>query len=159
QWLFEGVVLPDGDQQRVSAPVMAMERIPGRTLSRAVDRLCQERESEPLAFLADAWLTLATTLEEISFSHGDLTADNLIVRPDGTIALIDLDTVAWPSMPVPAVRAGGTRGYAHPRGAPLNASARDRFPALILWASLRILARHPTLRQRWGDPPDHYGGA
>jgi hypothetical protein len=158
QWILEGVALPGVDHHRRSAPVMAMERVPGRTLIRAVDRLCHERESEPLAHLADAWLNLVTTLEAAGFSHGDLTADNLIVRPDGSIALVDLDTAAWPSYPVPAIRTSGTHGYAHPRGAPLNTPARDRFPALIIWASLRVLARHPTLRPQWGDPPDEYGG-
>src|SRR3954463_440523 len=159
QWILDGVVLPGLDHHRRSAPVMAMERVPGRTLLRAVDRLCHEGKREQLALLADAWLQLVTTLEAAGFSHGDLAADNLIVRPDGTIALVDLDTAAWPSFPVPALRTGGTQGYAHPRGNPLNAPARDRFPALILWASLRVLARHPELRQQWGDPPDEYGGA
>jgi hypothetical protein len=158
QWILDGVALPGLDHHRRSAPVMAMERVPGRTLLRAVDRLCHEGEREPLALLADAWLKLVTTLEAAGFSHGDLAADNLIVRPDGTIALVDLDTAAWPSFPVPVLRTSGTQGYAHPRGNPLNAPARDRFPALIVWASLRVLARHPALRQQWGDPPDEYGG-
>src|SRR5262245_13199675 len=96
QWIVDGVTLPGSDLHHVSSAVMAMERVPGRTLSRAVARLCQEGAVEPLALLADAWLALAVNLEEVGFSHGDLTADNLMVRPDGTIALIDLDTAAWP---------------------------------------------------------------
>ena len=91
--------------------------------------------------------------------HGDLAPDNLIVRPDGSIALVDLDTAMWPSFMGAPAPAASNPAYAHPRGAPLNPARRDRFPALILWASLRILARHPGLRERWGDRPDQDGAA
>ena len=36
---------------------------------------------------------------------------------------------------------------------------RDRFPALVIWASLRILTRHPHLRQQFGERPDRPGSA
>jgi hypothetical protein len=158
QWIEEGVVLPGPNLQRQTAPVMAMERLPGRTLIRAVDRLAQEQQTEPLALLADRWLEAAMELERVGFSHGDLAADNLMVRPDGTIGLVDLDTAWWPSAPA-ASPAAGTPAYTHPRGAALDPARRDRFPALLVWASLRILARHPTLRQRWADRPDQQGAA
>ncbi|MGH2618770.1 MAG: hypothetical protein ACRDJC_26375, partial [Thermomicrobiales bacterium] len=145
------------DLHRMILPLMAMERIPGRTLALTVDRLCREGHAEPLALLADGWLATATWLEEAGFSHGDLAADNLMVRPDGSIALVDLDTAAWPAAPPLVSPSEGTPGYAHPRGLPRDPARRDRFPALILWASLRVLARHPHLRQRWGDPPDRHG--
>ena len=41
----------------------------------------------------------------------------------------------------------------------MDAAKRDRFPGLMLWASLRILARHAGLRERWGDRPDQDGAA
>jgi hypothetical protein len=159
RWIDDGITLPGPDLRRITAPVIAMERVPGRTLLRAVDRLCLEGRPEPLKLLADAWLATALTLEESGFCHGDLAADNLIVRPDGTIALVDLDSASWPSAAAPAAPTAGTPGYAHPRGTPLEPERRDRFPALILWASLRILIRHPTLRERWGDRPDGEGAA
>jgi hypothetical protein len=157
QWIEEGITLPGPSLQRVSVPLVAMERVPGRTMVRTVDRLCREGQAEPLALLADSWLATATTLEHAGFVHGDLAADNLIVRPDGTIALVDLDTAIWTSFTSSQVAPHGTPGYVHPRGAPVSPESWDRFPALILWASLRILARHPTLRERWGDHPDRYG--
>ena len=156
QWIAEGISLTGSDLHRMTAPVVAMERVPGRTLLRTVDRLCHERQPEPLALLADAWLNTATAIADAGFTHRDLAADNIMVRPDGSLALIDLDTAYWPA--VPAAPGEGTPGYAHPRGAPRDPARTDRFPALILWASLRILARHPTLRERWGDHPDRFGG-
>src|SRR4051812_5558643 len=67
QWITDGVALPGVDHHGRSAPVMAMERVPGRTLSLTVDRLCVEGKGEPLALLADAWLLLATKLEGAGF--------------------------------------------------------------------------------------------
>jgi hypothetical protein len=159
QWIAEGVAFTGSDLRQMTAPLVAMERVPGRSLIQTVDRLCREGQVEPLALLADVWLATATVLEEAGFVHGDLAPDNLIVRPDGSIALVDLDTAMWPSFMGALAPAASNPAYAHPRGAPLNPARRDRFPALILWASLRILARHPALRERWGDRPDQDGAA
>jgi len=159
QWIAEGVAFAGPDLRQVTAPLVAMERVPGRTLIQTVDRLCREGQVEPLALLADVWLATATTLEEADFVHGDLAPDNLIVRPDGSMALVDLDTATWPSFAKTTAPAASNPAYAHPHGAPLDPAKRDRFPALILWASLRILARHAGLRERWGDRPDQGGAA
>jgi hypothetical protein len=159
QWIAEGIAFPGPDLQRIAVPLMAMERVPGRTMAHAVDRLCREGQSEPLALLADRWLETAATLERSGFTHGDLAADNLIVRPDGTIAVIDLDAAFWPSCPVAPEPSVTAPGYTHPSGAPHDPTQRDRFPALMLWSSLRILAHHPELRERWGDHPDRYGAS
>ena len=157
-WVGEGVVLPGPDLHQLVLPVMAMERVPGRTLTRTVDRLCRERQTEPLVLLADAWLATAAALDAVGFSHGDLAPDNVIVRPDGTLAAIDLDSARWPGDTTATVATDGTPAYAHPRG-PRHPAHRDRFSALVIWASLRILARHPELRDRWGDLPDRHGAA
>ena len=159
QWIAEGVAFTGPDLRQTTAPLVAMERVPGRTLIQTIDRLCREGQVEPLALLADVWLATATALEKADFVHGDLAPDNLIVRPDGSIALVDLDTAMWPSFTQTTGPAGSNPAYAHPHGAPLDPAKRDRFPALILWASLRILARHADLRERWGDRPDQGGAA
>lgn len=157
RWISDGIVLPGSHLERTAAPIMSMERVPGRTMAMAVDRLCREGQSGPLALLADSWLETAITLEAARFSHGDLAADNLLVRPDGTIAIVDFDGAHWPTSGFAPPSVTGTPGYAHPRGAPGDPDRRDRFPALLLWASLRVLVRHPRLRERWGDHPDRFG--
>jgi hypothetical protein len=159
QWIAEGVAFAGPDLRQATAPLVAMERVPGRTLLQTVDRLCREGQGEPLALLADVWLATAMTLEVAGFVHGDLAPDNLIVRPDGSIALIDLDTGSWPSFRGAPAAVASNPAYAHPHGGSLDPGRRDRFPALIIWASLRILARHPELRERWGDRPDQDGAA
>ncbi len=64
QWIAEGVAFAGPDLRQVTAPLVAMERVPGRTLMQTVDRLCREGQGQPLALLADVWLATATALEE-----------------------------------------------------------------------------------------------
>src|SRR4051812_27622773 len=71
QWIAEGVAFAGPDLRQVTAPLVAMERVPGRTLMQTVDRLCREEQGQPLALLADVWLATATVLEDAAFVHGD----------------------------------------------------------------------------------------
>lgn len=158
-WIADGLIEPAAGKGARPVPVLAMERIPGRTLAQVVHRVCQAGEPDPLALLADQWLKTARILEEAGFVHGDLAADNLMVRPDGSIALIDLDNACWPAAPSQALVTEPEPDYTHPAGAAREWEHRDRFPTLMIWASLRILTRHPHLRQQFGVRPDRTGSA
>jgi serine/threonine protein kinase len=144
-WLPDGLRVKDADGKRTSRPLVVMEGVPGRTLRETVTRLCQEGDAAHLAMIADRWLETALALETADFVHGDLSPDNIMVRPDGTITVIDLDTATWPGFPVEHGTAGSNSALRHPQGVPRNPVYRDRFPALMLWASLRILATEPEL--------------
>src|SRR5688572_15194278 len=49
QWITDGVAFTGPDLHQVTTPLVAMERVPGRTLVQTVDRLCREEQVEPLA--------------------------------------------------------------------------------------------------------------
>src|SRR5829696_9665749 len=49
QWISEGVAFTGSDLRQMMTPLLAMERVPGRTLFQTVDRLCREGQVEPLA--------------------------------------------------------------------------------------------------------------
>ena len=122
-----------------------MERVPGRTLREMVARLCQEGDGAHLGMIADRWLESALIMETAGFVHGDLSPDNIMVRPDGTLAVVDLDSAFWPGFLVDPDVPASNSAVRHPQGIPRNLVYRDRFPALMLWASLRILADQPDL--------------
>lgn len=149
-WISDGLIDPSGGRSARPIPLLAMERIPGRTLTQVVRRVCLAGEADPLALLADQWLKTVQMLDDAGFVHGDLAADNLMVRPDGSIALIDLDNVTWPTAPSRDLMFSPNAAYAHPLGQTRDWMHRDRFPALLIWASLRILTRHPQLQQQVG---------
>ncbi|MDQ2653083.1 MAG: phosphotransferase [Chloroflexota bacterium] len=143
QWLPDGLRVWGADGKQTSRPLVVMERVPGRTLREMVIRLCQERDGAHLAMIADRWLETALAMEAAGFVHGDLNPDNIMVRPDGTIAVIDLDTASWPGFRVTHDAPGSNMALRHPQGTPRDPVYRDRFPALMLWAALRILAVQP----------------
>ncbi len=145
QWLPDGLRVRGADGRLTGRPLIAMERVPGRTLREMVARLCQEGDAPHLAMIADRWLETALAMETAGFVHGDLSPDNIMVRPDGTIAVVDLDTASWPGFRLDHDIAGGNSALRHPQGIPRDPVYRDRFPALMLWAALRILATRPDL--------------
>ena len=117
----------------------------GPTVLAAVDRACRSRDSGYLAALAQAWSGAVPAATEVGFVHGDLTADNAIVRPKEGIAYVDYDTAYWPDAPsVP--RLDPAAAYRHPRGITTSSrNMRTISPHLLIYMSLRILAVWPEL--------------
>ena len=167
-YFTDGLSLPAGEFRSISHPVMVMEWVKGPTLLAAVDRACREEETEVLAALAEAWVGAMSRLAQVGFSHGDLVADNVMIRPSGGIALVDYDTCSWPNAvttrrsptgaPIQAGIEALPPGYAHPSGAVPPLSHRDDYPALVIYTSLLLLSRWPRLRRQAGDRPSTTGG-
>ena len=156
-FLADGVSLPAADFRSATHPLMAMEWVAGPTLLAAADRACQADDAPFLDALADAWAGIVTTLAGVRFDHGDLNVDNGLVRPTGGLALVDYDSCAWPGAPRPPATKPGP-GYLHPSGGVAPVGRRDAFPSLVIYVSLRVLARWPGLREQHGDRPGRVGG-
>lgn len=157
-YLPDGLLLPAPDLRSHPHPVVALEWVMGSTLLAAADQACRDSDSDELTAMAEAWLLAVDLLASASVAHGDLTATNALVRPDGSIALVDYDTFVWPGAPR-IEGATGTPGYTHPMGMPARPpERRDAFPALVVYVSLRVLARHPSLRGEYGDRVDSPDG-
>ena len=156
-FLPDGISLPAPEFRSTAHPVIAMEWVMGPTLLAAVDRACRAADRGQLAALGGAWLAAVEALAAARFVHGELSADNALVRPGGGLALVDYDSCGWSGSPAPP--ATPVPGYDHPSGAvPSDPARRDAFPALVVYASLAVLARRPELRQEHGDPPGRPSG-
>lgn len=155
---FAGVIDPgvDGRAGRSTANV-AMEWVDGPTLMQTVDRAARAGNTAVLRALGKALAECMNALAADSFVHGDITAHNIIVRPDGMLTIVDFDTASWPGSPLGS---GGTGspGYRHPT-ATLAGGPRDAFAALVLMTSLSVLADDPDLRRSFGDPVSAADGA
>ena len=149
-YIPDGVALQAPDFRSARLPLIAMDWVMGPTLMAAIDRACQGNDQQYLLALAEAWRTAMLMCGEERFVHGDLTAHNAMVRPKEGIALVDYDRCWWPDSPsLPP--AGARPGYRHPRGAPAEIERRDDFAALLIYASLRVLAAWPELRFEYGS--------
>jgi len=159
----QGLALPAHDFRSTSHPVIAMDWVPGPTLLAAADRAARAGDGSTLEALAESWAAAIAALAGAGFSHGDLAADNALVPPGEGVVLVDYDQSAWSGSPDPPPSGEfgppvPGPGYAHPSPETPAGGKRDHFPALVVYASLRLLARWPELRQEHGDPAGRGGG-
>jgi len=154
----DGLVLPAAEFRSAVYPVIAMEWITGPTLFEAVVHACQISDRRGLKEMAATWIELISSLRDASFDHGELTPDNVLLRPNGDLALVDYDSVAWKGSPRPPARQPEPN-YGHPATHATPVGIRDAFPSLIIYASMSVLARWPSLHGEFGDPPGTRGGA
>jgi hypothetical protein len=104
-------------------------------------------DAAALGRLADAWRLVVRSLEPVRFAHGDLQHGNILVEEStGAVRLIDYDGAFVPGLAGVANREVGHASYQHPgRTAAAYGPMMDRFPALLIYVALRVLAVAPEL--------------
>ncbi len=159
QLVPDALIVPGPDSRLKRYPLMAMSWVMAPTLLTTVIRAAAASDGAYIGQLATAWAGTVDRLQTASFAHGDLTGDNILVRPGIDLALVDYDTAEWPGhVAGPLTRSPSA--YTHPRAnASVGARARDPFAALLIYTSLRVLAEHPELRASHGDDGTRPNGA
>ena len=122
-------------------PVVAMEWADGATLGDYVKEQCRLNNKANLQALAKNFEALTAWLITQPFAHGDLKPDNIIVRRDGSLALVDYDGMFVPAMQGQQAREFGSPVYRHPKRT-LDTFDRyiDDFSLLVLLLELRLIA-------------------
>lgn len=132
-------------------PVLKMDWVDGLTL----DRFIESKLTEPALFdrLADNWVEIMYMLEERGMAHGDLQHGNVLACKDGdsvTLKLVDYDGMYVPSFKGEEGSESGLVDYQHPRRTGRDFNERmDHFTGLVIYLSLRALARRPELWQTY----------
>lgn len=99
--------------------------------------------------LSGAFEEMARELLAREWAHGDLKPENIIVRPDGTLRLIDYDAMFIPELAGRQTLEVGTPPYQHPgRDQTLFDKSVDDYSVAIIAASLRALALDPDLYKK-----------
>ena len=130
-------------------PAVVMDWIAGDTL----DRYVQAHLSDPnaLRLLTFQFSRLTSWLLSQPFAHGDLKPDNILVRPDGTLALVDYDGMFVPAMKGTSARELGSPDFRHPLRTPECFNDHiDDFPLVSILLSLKALSLSPSLWQTYG---------
>ena len=130
-------------------PVVLMDWVEGETL----DRYIQSHLADPnaLRLLAFQFSRLASWLLSQPFAHGDLKPDNILVRSDGTLTLVDYDGMYVPAMEGTAARELGSPDFRHPlRTAERFNEHIDDFPLAVILLSLKALSLSPSLWDTYG---------
>ena len=94
-------------------PVLLMDWVEGKTLDKYLRENLDDKYA--LEMLAYRFSQLAQWLIPQPFAHGDLKPDNILVREDGTLVLVDYDGMYVPAMKGQKARELGSPDFRHPQ--------------------------------------------
>ena len=143
--LFVDSPLADGEE----FPVLLMDWVEGTNLDQYIRQ--HLHDSYQLHLLAYQFSRLAMWLMPQPFAHGDLKPDNIMVREDGTLVLIDYDGMFVPAMKGQKAREMGSPDFRHPaRTVDTFNEHIDDFSLASILLSLRLIAEDPALLEKYG---------
>ena len=132
-------------------PVLLMDWIDGETMESYIAENYQDNYA--MAMLCYRFCKMAAWLRSQPFAHGDIKPDNIMVRPDGSLTLIDYDGMFVPAMKGQKSPTIGTKDFSHPlRTVDDFNETIDDFALASIALSLKAISLRPSLL-------DEYGGA
>ena len=134
-------------------PIILMEWCEGVDMKRYIDENISNRKK--IEDLANQFLEMVKYFHKVGISHGDLHHENIIVKDNGKIVVIDYDSMFVPSLKGYKDECGGYPGYQHP--ARVNneylSLKMDYFSELIIYLSLTLISKKPEL---WTSEVQNY---
>lgn len=128
-------------------PLVRMEWIDGRPLDKYTEALVERGDLAALGGLAELWRKMVKRLQDAEFAHGDLQHGNVFVDQSARLRLVDLDGCWVPSLE--GQKPPSEHGHPnYQRPSPQWNRWMDTFPALVVYLSLRALAKDPA---PWDD--------
>ena len=130
-------------------PVLLMDWIEGETMETYIAE--NYTDSYEMSMLCYRFCKMAAWLRSQSFAHGDIKPDNIIVRLDGTLTLIDYDGMFVPAMKGQKSPTIGTKDFSHPlRTIDDFDETIDDFSLASIALSLKAISLDSSLLQSYG---------
>jgi len=130
-------------------PVLLMDWVEGMTLDKYVREHIDDQYE--LSLLAYQFSRLAMWLMPQPFAHGDLKPDNILVKDDGTLVLVDYDGMYVPAMKGQKARELGSTDFRHPsRTEDFFDEHIDDFSLASIMLSLKAISLQPALLEEYG---------
>ena len=130
-------------------PVLLMDWVDGETMETYVAD--HYADSHAMAMLCYRFCKMAEWLRAQSFAHGDIKPDNIMVRPDGTLTLVDYDGMYVAAMKGRKSPTIGTKDFAHPlRTVDDFDETIDDFALAVIALSLKAISLDPSLYTTYG---------
>ena len=130
-------------------PVLIMDWVEGMTLDKYIRKHINDKYE--LSMLAYQFSRLAMWLMPQPFAHGDLKPDNIIVKNDGTLVLVDYDGMFVPAMKGQKSRELGSPDFRHPNRTEFDFDEHiDDFSIANILLSLKAISLRPSLLKKYG---------
>ena len=130
-------------------PVLLMDWVEGETMEAYI--AANYHNQSAMSLLCYRFGKMAAWLRSQSFAHGDVKPDNIIIRPDGSLTLVDYDGMFVSSMKGSKSPTIGTKGFSHPlRTVDDFDETIDDFSLASIALSLKAISMKPTLLDIYG---------
>ena len=126
-------------------PVLLMDWVEGHTIEQILNENPSSDEIYDIAFRFSKFVLWMLSQP---FAHGDLKPDNIIIKDNGNIVLVDYDGMFVPAMSGLKARENGTPGYRDPFRPQLPFDEHiDDFSLIVIELSLLLIAKDFQLYQ------------
>ena len=142
-------IFVDSSCEEDEFPVLLMDWIDGETMENYIAENYQDNYI--MAMLCYRFCKMAVWLRSQPFAHGDIKPDNIMVRPDGSLTLVDYDGMFVPAMKGQKSPTIGTKGFSHPlRTVDDFDETIDDFALASIALSLKAISLKPSLLDEYG---------
>ena len=146
---MEKELFVDSQCEEDEFPVLLMDWVDGETMEAYI--AANYRNQSAMLMLSYRFGKMAAWLRTQSFSHGDIKPDNIIVRPDGSLTLVDYDGMFVPSMKGSKSPTIGTKDFCHPlRTVNDFDETIDDFSLASIALSLKAISMNSSLFATYG---------
>ena len=130
-------------------PVLLMDWIEGETMETYI--VDHYMDNHAMSMLCYRFCKMAAWLRSQPFAHGDIKPDNIMVRSDGTLTLVDYDGMFVPAMKGQKSPTIGTKDFSHPlRTIDDFDETIDDFALASIALSLKAISLNPSLLNEYG---------
>ena len=142
-------IFVDSSCEEDEFPVLLMDWIDGETMENYIAENYQD--NYVMAILCYRFCKMAAWLRSQPFAHGDIKPDNIMVRPDGNLTLVDYDGMFVPAMKGQKSPTIGTKDFSHPlRTVNDFDETIDDFALASIALSLKAISMNSTLLDTYG---------
>ena len=142
-------IFVDSSCEEDEFPVLLMDWIDGETMENYIAENYQDNYA--MAMLCYRFCKMAAWLRSQPFAHGDIKPDNIMVRPDGNLTLVDYDGMFVPAMKGQKSPTIGTKDFSHPlRTVDDFDETIDDFALASIALSLKAISLKPSLFDEYG---------
>ena len=146
---LEKEIFVDSSCEEEEFPVLLMDWIDGETMENYIAENYQD--NYVMAMLCYRFCKLAAWLRSQPLAHGDIKPDNIMVRPDGSLTLVDYDGMFVPAMKGQKSPTIGTKDFSHPQRTIDDFDETiDDFALASIALSLKAVSLKPSLLDEYG---------